>query len=357
MTATQDLVSHVQETADGLPKQRVGVVVGAVDGDSAEVRGAGRLDRQREIPPDADTLFEIGSVTKVFTGLALAKLAVAGAVDLDEPVRDLLPDGTRVPTRDGVEITLRHLATHTSGLPRLPKGMLRSALLHPRMPDPYAGCTADVLLGQLTHTTLRTTPGRRSRYSNLGAGLLGLALANRAGTDYETLIARNICDPLEMLDTRIALDEGQRDRFAQGYSRGRKSVAHWNLADLAGAGGLRSTATNLVALARTQIDGGTGELAAAIELSRETKHRLNDRSWIHLGWIGARLHQRVGAHTLLWHNGATAGFFSWIGVVPVKRLAMVVLSNTARSVDGAALELLKALLTGSTQPNSTPVQP
>jgi CubicO group peptidase (beta-lactamase class C family) len=353
MTASPDLGSLVQETADRLAKQRVGVVVGALAGDSVEVRGVGRLNREREIAPDGDTMFEIGSVTKVFTGLALARLAVAGTVELDEPVRALLPDGTRVPTRDGAEITLRHLATHTSGLPRLPKGMLRLALLHPRMPDPYAGCTADVLLPQLAHTTLRTTPGQRSRYSNLGAGLLGLALANRAGTDYETLIVRSISEPLGLHDTRITLDVGQQDRFAQGYNRGRKPVAHWNLADLAGAGGLRSTVTDLLAFARAQLDGGTGELAAAIELTRGTKHRLNDRSWVHLGWMGVRLHPRVGAHTLLWHNGATAGFFAWIGLVPAERVAVVMLSNTARPVDRVAFELLRALLTGSTGDNST----
>ena len=350
MTTSPDLASLVQETADRLAKQRVGVVVGAVDGASVEVRGAGRLDREREVAPDGDTMFEIGSVTKVFTGLALARLAVAGTVDLDEPVRALLPDGTPVPTRGGVEITLRHLSTHTSGLPRLPKGMLRSALLHPRTPDPYAGCTADVLLAQLASTTLRAIPGRRFRYSNLGAGLLGLALAHRAGIDYESLILKNICEPLNMPDTRITLDDGQRDRFAQGHNRGRKPVAPWNLADLAGAGGLRSTATDLVAFARAQLDGGTGELAAAIELTREAKRRLNDRSWVHPGWMGIRLHPRLGAHTLLWHNGATAGFFAWIGIVPVERLAVVVLSNTARSVDGTAVELLKALLTRGGEP-------
>jgi CubicO group peptidase (beta-lactamase class C family) len=256
VTAGRDLGSLVQEAAGRLAKRHMGVVVAALAGESVEVRGAGRLDGQRETTPDTGTLFEIGSVTKVFTALALARLAVAGTVDLDEPVRALLPDGARVPTRGGVEITLRHLATHTSGLPRLPKGMLRSALLHPRTPDPYAGCA------------------------------------------------------------------------------------------LAGAGGLRSTATDLLAFARAQIDGGTGELAAAIELSHDVKHRRNDRSWMHLGWMGVRLHPRRGAHTILWHNGATAGFCASISVVPVERVAVVVLSNTARSVDAAALGLLNAILAG-----------
>jgi CubicO group peptidase (beta-lactamase class C family) len=343
MTAARDLRSLAEESAQRLAQKRVGVVVGVLDGESAAICGAGRLGSTPEIAPGPDSLFEIGSVTKVFTALALARLAVAGVVDLDEPVRVLLPERTRVPSRDGVEITLRHLATHTSGLPRLPKGMLRTALLHPRTPDPYASFTADVLLAQLAETTLRATPGKRSRYSNLGAGLLGLALANRAGTDYETLIVKNICDPLGMSDTRITLDDDQRGRFAQGHNRRRKPVAHWNLADLAGAGGLRSTVSDLLAFARAQIDGGTGDLAAAIELSRDVKYSLNQRAWMHLGWFAIRLHPRAGGHTVLWHNGGTAGFFSWIGLVPDQRAAVVALSNTARSVDRAALDLLRAL--------------
>ncbi|MEV7908142.1 serine hydrolase domain-containing protein, partial [Streptomyces anulatus] len=166
-----DVGSLVQTTADGLAVRHAGVVVAAVAGDLVEIRGAGRTGAGRDGVPGADTVFEIGSVTKVFTALALARMAVAGTVALDEPLAELLPEGARVPSRDGEEITLRHLATHTSGLPRLPKGMLLSALLHPSKPDPYAEFTADVLLRGLAETRLGATPGHRFRYSNLGAGL------------------------------------------------------------------------------------------------------------------------------------------------------------------------------------------
>ncbi|WP_245564687.1 serine hydrolase domain-containing protein [Streptosporangium roseum] len=116
-------------------------------------------------------------MTKVFTALALARLTVAGTAELDEPLAALLPGGTSVPSRDGQEITLRHLATHTSGLPRPPKGMLLQALLRPSKPDPYAGRTTEFLLRGPAGIRLGATPGRRFRYSNLGAGLLGSAPA------------------------------------------------------------------------------------------------------------------------------------------------------------------------------------
>jgi CubicO group peptidase (beta-lactamase class C family) len=137
-----------------------------------------------------------------------------------------------VPSRDGHEITLRHLATHTSGLPRLPTGMLPSALLHPSKPDPYAGCTRERLLLALAKTRLRAVPGRRFHYSNFGAGLPGLALAHHCGTTYETLITEQICTPLGLSDTGIAVDAGSPGRRAQGHTRRRKptlrvTVASW----------------------------------------------------------------------------------------------------------------------------------
>jgi CubicO group peptidase (beta-lactamase class C family) len=317
-----------QRTADRLAAQRVGVVVAAVAGGSAEIRSAGRVD--------TGTLFEIGSVTKVFTAQALARLAVAGTVDLDEPLAGLLPAGARVPSRGGAEITLRHLATHTSGLPRLPAGMLLPALLHPNKPDPYADCTTDRLLRALAATRLGAVPGRRFRYSNFGAGLLGLALAHRAGVSYAALIDREICTPLGLTDTGLDVDSG---RLARGHTPRGKPTPAWQLADLAGAGGLRSTAADLVTFVRAQLAGEAPE----IRLGREVEHRINPFAWVHLGWMGRRLHPRQGGQLQLWHNGGTGGFCSFVGFDPERQVAVVALSNTRRPVDGPAVELLGSL--------------
>lgn len=244
-------------------------------------------------------------MTKPFTALALARLASTGRAGLDEPLADLLPAGTSVPSRDGRQISLQHLATHTSGLPRLPRGMLLPALLHPSKPDPYADCTADALLAGLARTRLGAVPGKRFRYSNLGAGLLGLALARRAGTDYESLITLEICAPLGMTDTVVTLGGARSRRSAQGHARRGRPVSPWHLADLAGAGALRSTATDLVAFVRAQLDGGPEELAEAIRLSRSVEHRTSPFARVHLGWMAHRLHPRQGAHLQIWHNGGT----------------------------------------------------
>ncbi|MGZ9934728.1 serine hydrolase domain-containing protein [Streptomyces sp. NC-S4] len=339
----QELAALARRTADRLAEQHLGVVVAAVADDAVEIRGAGTTGAHHGRVPGPDTLFEIGSVTKVFTALALARLAVAGTVDLDEPLRDLLPAGTAVPSRGGRPISLQHLATHTSGLPRLPKGMLLPALLHPSKPDPYAGCTAGVLLSGLAGTRLRATPGRRFRYSNLGAGLLGLALARRAGTEYETLITREICAPLGMTDTVVTVDATRAQRSALGHDRRGRPTAPWHLADLAGAGGLHSSATDLVAFVRAQLDGGPAGLAEAIRLSRAVEYRRNSFARVHLGWMAHRLHPRQGGHLQIWHNGGTGGFSSFVGFDPEKRLAVIALGNTRRPVDGPAADLLRTL--------------
>ncbi len=343
-----DLGNLARQTAGRLAADHVWAVVAAVVGSSAEISAAGTTGAS-DRAPGADSIFEIGSITKVFTALALAKQSLAGVVDLDEPVRQLLPAGVKVPSRAGREITLRHLATHTSGLPRLPTGMLWRALLHPNEPDPYAQYSAELIFEGLSRTKLHATPGDRFRYSNLGGGLLGLALAHRAGTTYEELIDTAVCRPLGLTDTCISLDRERAARVAQGHTRKRKVTPLWNLNALAGAGALRSTATDLVRFARAQLDPGTSEIADAIQLTHQHQHRINRlsaRGAVYLGWMGLRLAPSFGSVDLIWHNGGTGGFRSWIGFIPAKQAAVVVLSNTARSVDGRAFDLLQAVAFG-----------
>ncbi|MFF8772031.1 serine hydrolase domain-containing protein [Kitasatospora sp. NPDC015120] len=348
-----DLGSLVQQTADRLASPQVGVVVAGLARGATEIRGAGRTGPgPAGGRPGPDTLFEIGSVTKVFTSLALARLTLAGTVALDEPLADLLadalPPAVTVPARGPEPITLRHLATHTSGLPRLPAGMLLSSLLTPNKPDPYAHCTPEWLLASLARTKVRTAPGRSFRYSNLGAGLLGLALAHRAGLDYGELVRREVCEPLGLTDTVLAPDAGQTARLAPGHTAGGRPVPGWNLAGLAGAGALKSTAADLAVLLRAQLATGTDEappLGPAIALTREVRHRVNPFAWMHLGWLGHRLHTRQGGHLQIWHNGGTGGYRSFTAFDPEKQVGVILLANTRRPVDTPAVQLLRALQT------------
>ena len=228
-----EAVDFLAERAMGSGR-RIGLVVGCLAGGEQRVVGYGRLRREAQDPPDGGTVFEIGSITKVFTGLLLADLAEQGLVGLDDPLASYLPASVRVPTRGGRQITLGDLASHAGGLPRNPKGTLRRWLGDRH--NPNAGLSVEELYAGLARTRLRRRPGQRVKYSNLGAGLLGQALARAAGQPYEALVRERICVPLGMPDTVVTLTGEQTARLATGYTRRGRPAPRLELPSLPGAG-------------------------------------------------------------------------------------------------------------------------
>jgi len=174
-------------------RRHVGVAVGVFRGGQTWVMGSGTVGPAGPSPPAANTIFEIGSVTKVFTATLLAGMVEEGLLALEDPVQRNLPPAVELPMR-GRPITLGDLATHTAGLPRLPHGFFLRSVRHRR--NPYAWLTVDHLYAGLPSTRLRHEPGGRPRYSNLGYGLLGRVLALRAGRCYDQLVQERICRPL-----------------------------------------------------------------------------------------------------------------------------------------------------------------
>src|SRR5271157_2778321 len=180
--------------------QGVGIVVGVIEPQGRREVAYGSLNQGDSRPLDGDTIFEIGSVTKVFTSLLLADMVQRGEVALTDPVARYLPSQVKMPERGGRQITLQDLATHTSGLPRLPSN------LNPKDPaNPYADYSVDQLYQFLSGYQLTRDIGSQSEYSNLGGGLLGHVLARPAGMDYEALVKSRICEPLGMKSTGITL--------------------------------------------------------------------------------------------------------------------------------------------------------
>ena len=317
------------------------LVVGATDGGEAAVASAGSVPGPAGSPERA--MFEIGSVTKVFTSLLLAIAVQRGEVGLDDSLAEHLPPGSQVPGRGDAEITLLHLATHRSGLPRLPPRFLWEALRH--RDDPYALLTTERVLEALSRTRLKSAPGKRFGYSNFGGGLLGVALSHSAGADFETLVRDRIALPLGMKDTIVTLDDDQRSRLAPGTKGGGKPAGPWTLTGLAGAGALRSTVTDLLTFVRAQVSalrsGLIPELAAAIEMThveRAKGGRLAPALRIGLGWMLLP----IGRQKLetIWHNGGTGGYRSYVGVAPSIDAGVVVLSSNVRSVDPVGTRVL-----------------
>jgi D-alanyl-D-alanine-carboxypeptidase/D-alanyl-D-alanine-endopeptidase len=327
--------SGVEVELDRGVRRRAGLVIGVLRDGATCVRGRSADGAVL----DGRSMFEIGSVTKTFTSLLLADGVVRGEWTLATPLRDLLPQGTSVPSSTGVEITLEHLATHTSGLPNAPIPIVAGSVQMLRGRDPYAGLTADGLLRALGRARLKRTPGTGAvHYSNLGVGVLGLALANATSRSYADLVEERICRPLGLVDTRVDehLSVVQRSRMVPGHRRRGKPAAAWPLDGMPAAGALRSSADDMLRYLSAQLNPGHTELAEAIRLTQVLRD--DPEPAVGLGWM--RLDR---PHRLWWHTGGTGGYRSFAGFRPDQRDAVVVLSSQARSVDLLGLRVLRSL--------------
>jgi len=312
-------------------RQSVGVVAGATSADGRVVVGYGHLSADDPTQPDGDTVFEIGSITKVFTATVLADLVAQEELGLDTPVQSVLGDEVSMPTSDGAQITLGHLATHSSGLPRLPDNF------DPADPtNPYADYTVEDLYAFLSSHKLARDIDEAVEYSNVGFGLLGHALSVGAGTDFEALIAERVLEPLQMSDTAIELTPALRERLATGHDGQLRPAANWDLPALAGAGALRSTVHDLLTFLEANLGLGPSPLRQAMERAR-TPQRSDPALGmdIGLGWIIAR----EGDREFVWHNGGTGGYASFVGFDAQAGEGIVILSNSALSVDNLAYRL------------------
>jgi HD-GYP domain-containing protein (c-di-GMP phosphodiesterase class II) len=235
-----------------------------------------------------------------------------------------------VPTFEGRVITLGDLSSHAAGLRRNPKGMLGRWLRDRR--NPYAGLSVEDVHEGLGRTRLRRRPGGRVRYSNLGAGLLGQAQEKAAGLPYERLVRERICLPLGMADTVVVPSTGQAARVAVGHTRRGRPVPRFEIPGLARAGALRSTATDMLRFLGANLDPASTPLAAQLERTQWPRHRMGRGMQVGLGWLIVRSPEPAGP--LLWHNGGTNGFRSFVGVVRDSGTAVVVLSNGTGAADG-----------------------
>lgn len=278
----------------------------------------------------------------MFTALLLAEAVTRGELALDTPVGELLPE-VGAPTRDGVAVTLEHLATHTAGLARNPVPFLTAVRLswQARDGDPFASIDRGALLDALARTRPRRTPGTgRIAYSNWGVGVLGHALVAAAGArDYGELVRARVCGPLGLADTVLLPSTEQATREADGHRGRNRPTGHWEVAGLPGAGALRSTAADMLTFVHAQLCPDDTGLGPAIALTHEER-RPGKRLGIGLGWLRVRVRRD---DLLLWHNGGTGGFRAFAGFMPATGVGAVVLANDRRSVDRAGLDLLTAL--------------
>ncbi len=295
----------------------VGFVVGIVRDGETQVLPYGVTTKGSQDAPDGDTVYEIGSASKAFTGVLLANAVRRGIVQLEDPAQNYLPDGVIMPVSDGKPITLEHLATHTSGLPRMPDNFAPSDPT-----NPYADYGESELFAFLSGHTLRRPPGEHE-YSNYGMGLLGRLVAAKMNKTYEELLIADICEPLGMEDTRITLTEDQKKRFAAPYGIALEPVSPWDIPTLGGAGGIRSTCNDMIKFIKANLADDDKPLSHAMRLSHQKRHPGSDGLAMGLGWHFAR------DGKTRFHNGMTGGFHCWLAIVPQHSMGVVVLANTA----------------------------
>jgi CubicO group peptidase (beta-lactamase class C family) len=309
------------------------VAVALLTPEGAQIATAGAVGRQREV--HAGTLFEIGSVTKVMTGILLAELVADGTVSLGTTVGELMPGDRRLDPHVA-NITLRELATHTSGLPRLPETFDMYWRMVRHQANPYAGLKADDVFDAVAALSADDLGTRgRSAYSNLGPALLGRLLERAAGQPYERLLAERVLEPLGLLQTRFTGEVLDDPRLAPPHRGNLRPARNWTLDAYNPTGGLSSNLDDMrrflhaAMIARPDSPLGT---SLDVHWSNEAGERASG-----LGWAITR---RDG-ETIIWHNGRTGGYYAFVGFLPERQRGLVLLSNASHDGDALAVNLLR----------------
>jgi|SRR5262245_5881527 len=333
-----DVRALVEKHAAPLVKDRphAVVVVGVLADGKEQVFTFGSWDGKA---PDGDSVFEIGSATKAFAGILLADRVKAGVVRLDDPVQRHLPDGWVVPRLDDRDISLLHLATHTSGLPKQANGFLAVAIADPS--NPYAKYDAAKLRKGLTGTKLMSAIGARHEYSNVGAGLLGHALVHASkAKDFESLVTDRVLKPLDLTDTGIALTAAQSKRLIPGHDESGNRQKNWDFGCIQACGALRSTVGDLLKFVKANA-AADGPLHEALAMSHQPWRDIHPGAEESgLCWVRYVDGKKP---PLIWHNGQTGGYHSFLGFVPGKGGVAVLCNVATMKADDVGFAVLKHL--------------
>lgn len=299
-----------------------------------------------------EAVFEIGSITKVFTSTLLAHAVLNEVVALDSPITSISPFPIKGAEKDGKPVTIVSLSNHTSGLPRLQGSIIRSivingliaAYLWPYLKkhgNPYYDYSKKKFNKYLRNgVKLKTTPGTTFNYSNLGAALLAHILTEKQQTDYETLLKQQIFIPYGMPSSTTIRKDVTNQLVQARNSAGRK-VKNWDLGAMEAAGAVLSTTNDLAkfALANFKLD-------SALDLQRKLTFT-HGKTNVALGWF---IKSYANGHPYFWHNGATGGYSSSMAIDPNLGNAVILLLNISGKnnlLDLTCAKLMESLLGGN----------
>ena len=309
-----------------------GMVVGIIDAHGSRVLAYGKLN-EGGAPVDADSVYEIGSITKVFTATMLSDMALRGEVELDDPAARYLP--VRLPAVGDRQITLADLSSQLSGIPGIP-----SNLTPKDDNNPFADYTVPQLYEFVSGFTPTRPAGEKYEYSNAGVGLLGHILTLRAKMDYETLVRQRITGPLGMNSTAIVLTPAMRRHLAVGYGMPGMPAANWDMPVLAGMGALRSSTADMLKFVGANMGLSPSPLYGAMQATHRPRHALEGKPGqsIALGWHVIEQH----GSRIVWHNGGTAGYRTYVGFDEISGRGVVLMSNSHMGSDDIARRVLNS---------------
>jgi CubicO group peptidase (beta-lactamase class C family) len=308
----------------------VGMVLGVIEADGTTrivSYGSAGLDA---MPLGPKSVFEIGSITKVFTGILLADLVDRGLVSLNDPVAKYLPAGTRVPSRNGREITLLDLATHRSSLTRMPTNIV------PEGANSYPKYTIPELYAYLAEHQLRRDIGAEYEYSNIAVALLGHVIERVAGKPYEQLVQERILRPLRMNMTSTRVEGPIREWMTRGHDERGFVAPYRGWYDLPAMGAIRSNAEDLLRFIAANTGAPQSRLERVMRSAHEVRNSVNATADIGLNWQI----MKFGNKRIIQHGGATEGFRAFVGFDPDTRVGVVALANYPAAIANLVLHLI-----------------
>lgn len=313
-----------------------GLVIGIYKDEKVFIKGYGTVNQNSTTVPDGTTIFQLASVSKLFTASTYQILSDGNFFDADATLSDIL--STTIKLSPLVqETTLRQLATHTSGFPSVPKPIELEAIKlageNDLMLNPYGNLGTDSIFAYLETADGKREPGR-FEYSNYGMGLLGHVMEIATKRDLETLVTETVLAPLGMNNTAITLTPEMNDYLAQGYDENGKPSPIWTFSSLAGAGALNSNVEDMMKFVQANIEDNS-----PLSQSLKKMHEQQFNGYTGIGWMQPTfLDKFIGNQNIVWHNGRVGGYTSYISIDTKNKTGIVILSN--KSVDITMLGMM-----------------
>lgn len=337
---THDLAERIQQYGDDYLSKRphAALMIGVIQQGRTETFSFGKFGEKNNRSPDTNTVYEIGSISKVMTALTAQRLVDQGRLNWDNTVRESIPAHIELAPVFS-EMTLAHLATHHAGLPKIPDNLeLASIDVH----NPYKDYGTNDLNVFLASYKPSNAPGRKMAYSNLGFGLLGYICELAAGKPFSEAADELLFQPLHLTNTTFALST--TNNAAIPHDADGQPVPHWDWQILGGAGAFKSTAGDMLKFLAANLHPTNSPFAdSLLECQKERA-----RSFVgDMGYGWNRTSTLQGQLEFIWHNGGTGGFVSFIGFDQKHTNAVVMLSNSGDAmkgdfyIDTLAMEILK----------------